>query len=224
MTSSTSGTETTGDAQGSNWTTEPAGSSSTTPSEATSSPSGEDGSSSSSDGASEACVVETTSLCDTQAAIIRASVRLPPGSEPISGDLVFSLMHRRYGDPAQGGHPHAVRRVPGVTVVADEAFPFEIDMCDANATMWSEENCEFNLVVSLDLDGDNGVGPVTFAPDAGEPTAMAVFELSCRAAGPTCLDVELSCVEGPSCIAFEAPGACECAVDSCDSEAAICQL
>ncbi len=200
-------------------------SSSTATTPGTSSSSGEGGgSSSSSGGSSRTCEVETTSLCDNQASIIRSSVVLPEGAEPISGDLVFSLLHRRYGDPTQGGHPHAVHRVPGITLVAEESFPFEIDMCDANASMWSEENCEYNLVVSLDLDGDNGIGPGSFAPDAGEPTAVAVFDLSCHAAGPTCLDVELACTDGASCVAFEDPGACECAADSCDSEAAICQL
>ncbi len=170
------------------------------------------------------CEVTTQSVCDNDASIIRGEVRLAPEMQAAEGDLVVALLHRRYGSPDVGGHPHAVTRRPGISLGPDEPFAFEIDMCDANATMWSEENCEYNLVVWLDTNGNNGFGPGSIVPDVDEPTVMHVFNLSCHAEGPTCLQLELGCTGGQDCLSFEAAPACECSADACDSEAAICKL
>ena len=180
--------------------------------------------SSSSGEPSPACEADADSVCGNPASLIHGSVQLAAGMEPMTGDLVIELMHRRYGSPDNGGHPHQIWRLPNVTVGPDDAVEFDVDMCDANASMWSEENCEYNLIVILDRDSNTGLGPNNLAPDVDDPTAVEVFNLSCHAAGPTCFDLELSCMDGGACVTYEPPEACECAADSCDSEAAICQL
>ena len=211
---------------------EPGGSTSGDPAPAdstdTSSSAGADdggaGDGSSSGEPSGACEAEGDSVCGNPASLIHGSVRLAAGMEPMDGDLVIELMHRRYGSPANGGHPHQIWRQPNVTLSPDDTIEFDVDMCDANASMWSEENCEYNLIVILDRDSDTALGPNSLAPDVDDPTAVEVFSLSCHADGPTCFDLELSCMAGGDCVTYEAPPACECAADSCDSEAAICQL
>jgi len=182
------------------------------------------GADSSSGEPSPACEATGDSVCGNPASLIHGAVRLPAGMEPAEGDLVIELMHRRYGSPANGGHPHQIWRQPNVTVSADALVEFDVDMCDANASMWSEENCEYNLIVILDRNSDTALAPDSLAPDVDDPTAVEVFNLSCHATGPTCFELELSCLGGAACVTYEAPPACECAADSCASEAAICQL
>lgn len=202
---------------------EPAGSTDT------SSSGGVDGAEDGADGSSSgepspACEAQGQSVCGNPASLIHGSVRLAAGMETMEGDLVIELMHRRYGMPANGGHPHQIWRRPDVTLSPEGSVEFDVDMCDANASMWSEENCEYNLIVILDRDSDTALGPNDLAPDVDDPTAVEVFNLSCHAAGPTCFDLELSCMAGGDCVTYETPPACECAADACDSEAAICQL
>jgi len=134
---------------------------------------------------------------------------------------MVALMHRRYGHSEHGGHPHWLERIPNVDLA--QPVPFQIDMCSGNAEMWSEENCEFNLIVVLDGNGNNTFETLNVAPDPGEPAALKVVELSCRGTSP-CLDVPLDCVDGVGCVAYEPPGDCVCAPESCNSDSAICQL
>jgi hypothetical protein len=167
---------------------------------------------------------ERPSSCGSPASIVRGVVTVAdgvPGAR--TGTLHLVMMHRRYGNASAGGHPHWGWVYPGVDL--SEPFAFEIDMCDGNEEMWSEENCEYNLIAILDQNGNNGHNGSAFVtPDVGEAAALAVFNLSCHAAAGPCLQVELGCTSGASCISYEAPPACECAQPACDSNAAICLL
>jgi hypothetical protein len=160
------------------------------------------------------------SLCGNAASLVQGVVTLPDGEA--SGDLVVALMHRRHGSPEAGGHPHWFWEFEGVAISSTRAFEFTIDMCEGSAEMWSEENCEYNLVAILDADGDNGWGAAEAVPDPGEPSALATFELSCHADGPTCVPLRLGCMEGAACVRYESPGSCGCSDTSCPSEAGLC--
>lgn len=174
--------------------------------------------------ATSECVADTPrSACQNKASIVQAMVSVPDGA-PTTGDLVVVMLHRRMGDPANGGHPHWAWTFPDVDL--SEPLPIDVDMCDGNAAMWSEENCEYNLVIVLDQNGDNGLTGSAFAtPGVGEPATLVDFELSCHADGPLCLgEVELGCTDGAACITYEPPGDCACAAETCESESAICAL
>jgi hypothetical protein len=168
-----------------------------------------------------ACDVRGRSACGNRASLVQGVAQLPAGAEgPTTGNLVVAMMHRRYGDPERGGHPHWSWTFEDVDLAAPT--PFVVDMCEGSATMWSEENCEYNLVVILDVDGS--LGPFQTLPDEGDPAAMVTFDLSCHADGPTCLgDIALDCA-GPECVADVDAGDCPCAEDSCESQSAICEL
>lgn len=164
------------------------------------------------------------SKCGNPASIVQGRVRLPNGTSKAPGTLVIAMLHRRYGDPSVGGHPHWIWRIDDA-LVTDGYARFEVDMCDGNATMWSEENCEYNLVAFFDANANNGPeGPAEWIPDQGEATVRHSFDLSCHSEGATCLDLELTCMDGETCLADKSPGACECKADSCESQAAICKL
>ncbi len=164
------------------------------------------------------------SKCGNPASIVQGRLRLPAGSEEAPGTLVIAMLHRRYGNPELGGHPHYIWRLDDARVDEGYAY-FEVDMCDGRATMWSEENCEYNLVAFFDANGNNGMdGSGTWIPDPGEAAVLQTFELSCFAEGATCLDLEPSCSEGQSCLADAPPSSCECKAASCESQAAICRL
>ena len=57
-------------------------------------------------------------------------------------------------------------------------------MCDGNAIVWSDENCEYNLVPPLDCDGDNRLMGDLARPDPGKPAIVDVFEQSCHGGEP----------------------------------------
>ncbi|MCA9567341.1 MAG: hypothetical protein KC656_05840 [Myxococcales bacterium] len=164
------------------------------------------------------------SACDNQASIVQGHAHVPDGVGPTTGTLVIAMMHAAMGDPDTGGHPHWLWTFPDVDL--SEPVPFRVDMCEGNAIMWSEENCGFNLIALLDTNGDNGLsGPAMYHPGVGEPTTLVPFDLSCHAEGATCLGtLELDCTDGDACLQTASPGMCTCASDSCESEAAICEL
>jgi hypothetical protein len=167
------------------------------------------------------------STCDPAdpRSVVRGFARLPAESTPgegTSGDLVVALYHRRYGDTTRGGNPHWITRIPDVDL-GQGPVPFQIDMCSGNAMMWSEENCEYNLIVVLDSNGNNSIATANMVPDVDEPAAMAVVELSCRGESP-CLDLTLDCRSGQACVTYDPPGECACAAESCASESSICAL
>jgi hypothetical protein len=160
-----------------------------------------------------------------EASVIRGVARLAPGMAPpggASGRLVIGLMHARFGKEENGGHPHWYDVIPDVDLAAGPV-PFEIDMCDGDAEMWSEDNCEFNLVVVLDTNGNNGpaAGVLNLIPDPGEVGWHQVFDLSCKGTSQ-CFDVRFDCLDGQACISYEDLGTCKCAVESCDSQSVAC--
>jgi hypothetical protein len=162
------------------------------------------------------------SACDNVSSVVQGTVSLPAGATGATrGDLVFFMMHRRHGNAATGGHPHWYWQVPDIDLATP--YSFSLDMCDGNAIMWSEENCEFNLIVMLDDDGPSSQS-TPWLPEPGEPAALAVFELHCHAGAAACLEVELGCTDGSGCVAYDDPGDCECSPHACESESAICRL
>lgn len=167
------------------------------------------------------------SACKNGASIIRGVVRLAPGLVPSVGTvgrIVIGLTHHRgLGEYAQGGHLHWYKVLPKKDLAAGP-IPFQLDMCGGGTAMWSEDNCEFNLVVLLDANGNNGVTGEGWqqVPDPGEPATRKVIDLSCRGESP-CLDVVLDCVDGASCVSYTDPGACKCAAKTCDSPSTICK-
>ena len=153
---------------------------------------------------------------------MQALVQVPPGG-PTTGDLVVAMMHRRMGEPEVGGHPHWAWTFEDVDLT--EPMPITVDMCDGNAIMWSEENCEYNLIVLVDGNDNNGLtGARVARPDPGEPAAMLPYEQSCHHDGPYQFELALDCLDGDACVTYEAQPACECAELACDSMSAICEL
>ncbi|MCO4772990.1 MAG: hypothetical protein KDA24_23355 [Deltaproteobacteria bacterium] len=159
--------------------------------------------------------------CDNEASIVRGTVRLGEsliGEDP-EGDLIISLTHLRLGGGAGGGFFHAQTVIEDVDLSAGPV-PFQLDMCSGGA-MYSEENCEYNLIAVLDRNG-NGSGAIT--PDDGEPTGrIGDLSVSCGGDAP-CVDLVLDCTDGLDCVAFEDPSeTCSCASDACESIYAACE-
>ena len=135
------------------------------------------------------------------------------------------MMHRRHGNPDVGGHPHWVWRFTDQPLSATAPTFFEVDMCQGNAIMWSEENCEYNLIVMVDENGNNGLTSANLArPDDGEHAAMAVFNQSCHHEGAYQLELTLDCTAGTDCVTYQAEAECECVTPERPSESGICWL
>jgi hypothetical protein len=165
------------------------------------------------------CAPPDASTCREQGSLLRGTVRLPAGFDgPARGDLMVAVTHYRLGDGDYGGVPHYGAVIEDVDL-SEGPVEWTFDMCLGGA-MWSEENCEYNLVAVLDGGGDND--PYNVLPETGEPSHRQVLAISCEDASP-CLDVVLDCVDGPSCVQFSDPGACECAATSCNSDYTTCQ-
>jgi hypothetical protein len=172
------------------------------------------------DAAPVVCGPPTSSACGNPASVVRGSIRLLPGVAPAAtaGQLVIALTHYREGDGAKGGVPHASVTIPGVDL-AKGPVPFQLDMCTDSA-MWSEDNCEYNLVAILDTNTNNDL--LHLGPDPGEAaTRIGGILLSCRGTSP-CLDVVLDCTAGSSCTSFVDPSVCRCAMNGCMSDYAEC--
>lgn len=187
-------------------TTAPMESSSTAPAESSSeggvasSESGVADSSEGTTGSSGACDPPVTqSSCGNPNSIVRGTATVGDGA-PTSGTLLIALTHQYLGDGASGGIYHSSATIPGVDFSAGPV-PFELDMC-LGGEMWSEENCEFQIAVTLDAN-DNGV------VDAGDPTGTQFVFVSCTGDNP-CLELALDCSDGGSCLAFPDPGYCAC--------------
>jgi hypothetical protein len=164
------------------------------------------------------------SQCDNKASIVQLAVTVPVEAEG-TGDLVVALMHRRYGQPEDGGHPHWLWRFDEQPLSATEPTYVNVDMCDGNAVMWSEENCEYNLIVLVDGNDNNGLtGDRVARPDPGEPAILLPYEQSCHHEGPYRFELALDCLDGDACVTYAPEPACECAETACDSESAICKL
>jgi len=173
------------------------------------------------------CDPPIESKCGNPASVIRGVVRLAPGLVPEKGTvgrIIIGLTHHReLGEYAQGGHLHWYKVMPKKDLAAGPV-PFQIDMCGSGTAMWSEDNCEFNLVVLLDTNANNGVTGDGWAqvPDPGEPATRKVLDVSCKGTSQ-CLDVVLDCVDGASCVSYTDPGACKCAATTCDSPSVVCR-
>ncbi len=173
------------------------------------------------DGAAVQCEAPSNSVCGDEGSLVRGTVTLDPDLvlDDTTGDLFVALTHYRLGSGNQGGYYHMHTVVEDIDL-ADGAASFELDMCGGSA-MWSEDNCEYNLIVALDQDGDMSYS--SLLPDEGEPaTRVAGVELSCGDESP-CYEVVLDCVDGQSCVTFDDPGACTCAEETCNSDYATCQ-
>ena len=97
---------------------------------------------------------------------------------------------------------------------------FELDMC-AGGSMWSEENCSYQLIAVIDTNGNQTSS--NMVPDAGELAGrIASLDVSCHAE-TECLDLVIDCA-GPDCVRFEdKTTACACDPDSCNSEYVTCR-
>ena len=165
------------------------------------------------------------SLCGNPASLIQVAARLPEGTAPGTHDVVVALMHARHGDPQRGGHPHWLWRFKDQPLSAETPVFLEVDMCDGNAVMWSEENCEYVLVVTVDLDGNNGrTSPQLAIPDPGEWNATQIFDQSCHHPEPYRFELSLDCTEGPACVVFDGEVGCDCRTPACPSESGLCWL
>jgi hypothetical protein len=166
-------------------------------------------------GTAECAPAVTPSACGNPNSVVRGTATLAVEGGPTVGNLLVLLNHEYLGGGADGGVPHTGVYWENVEL-ANGPVPFEVDMC-SNGEMWSEENCEFVLHVTLDLDADNTIDP-------GEPTGTttALF-LSCSAESP-CLDITLDCTDGVACTAFADPPICGCAGngESCNSPIVAC--
>lgn len=140
--------------------------------------------------------------------------------------LAIFLAHRQYAqvsEHALGGHPHADKIMEHVDVTKGE-IPFVIDLCEYGVAMWSEDNCEFNLILILDKNGNNAPNftSINMVPDMGEPSKMTVVQLSCRGTS-ACMDITLDCADGQKCVSYDTPSTCACAAESCNSDSVTCK-
>ena len=87
--------------------------------------------------------------------------------------------------------------------------------------MYSEDNCDFNLVIVLDTNGNNDGDSFNMIPDVGEAAKMTTVQISCHTSSQ-CLDVTLDCTKGQSCVTYDSPGACKCAPTTCNSKGITC--
>jgi hypothetical protein len=166
------------------------------------------------------CSAPMESLCGNEGAILRGWVSLDPSvSTSTQGDLVVALTHLRLGMGSQGGYPHSGVVIDDVDL-ANGPVEYQMDMCQGGE-MWSEENCEYNLVFILDMNGNNQQG--SLLPDPGEPSArFGDVVISCNSPSPCMNDVRLDCTDGASCVTFDATAQCSCAEESCDSDISTC--
>jgi len=174
-----------------------------------------------------ACAAPSASHCATpnEGSVVRGVARLAPGFTPpmgTKGRLTIGMMHARFGEEATGGHPHWYKTINDVDL-ANGPVPFDIDMCDGNNEMWSEDNCEFNIIVVLDTNKNNGpqATKLNMVPDVGEAGWHQIMNISCNTESP-CLDVRFDCTDGASCINYEPLGACKCAPEACNPAVATC--
>jgi hypothetical protein len=177
------------------------------------------------------CAPPPPSMCKTpnEGSVIRGVARFDPSVVPegATANLALFLHHRivvRSAETKIGGHPHAYKYLKNVDTSAG-AVPFSIDLCQLGTAMWSEENCGFNLVVMLDLNGTNNPakGMSSMTPEAGEVVAIVPLDISCHTKSP-CLDVELKCKDGEACTTFVPTemSACKCAASTCPSDDKLC--
>ncbi|HVH47351.1 MAG TPA: hypothetical protein VM925_33680 [Labilithrix sp.] len=116
------------------------------------------------------------------------------------------------GEDAVGGRLHAWVNVPVTDPAKGEAL-FALDMCE-QATMWSEENGTFHVVVILDEDDDNDLDQAVSLADSlaiGTPgpkelAKLVDVDVSCHAPSP-CIEVNLDCT-GPACTRIDPIQAC----------------
>ncbi len=149
-----------------------------------------------------------------------------PDGGGIAPQLSIFLAHRQYAQKpeyALGGHPHAYRVMQNLNLTKGE-IPFSIDMCELGTAMWSEDNCDFNLILILDKDGNNVADALSInqVPDQGELSKMTVVQLSCRGTS-ACMDITLDCVDGQPCVNYDTPGTCACAAETCNSDSVTCK-
>jgi hypothetical protein len=175
------------------------------------------------------CAPTPPSKCSPKNAdsVVRGVARFDPKLVKAAGatpSLWIFLNHRQYtplgpSEWAQGGHPHAYKSYDTVDFSSGQ-IPFSIDLCEFETAMWSEDNCDFNLIAMIDVNGNNGpqLSSINMVPDKGEPAKMLTIDISCRAQLP-CLDLSLDCSEGQSCVSYTNPGACKCATQSCGTVA-----
>jgi len=147
------------------------------------------------------------SPCGDQS-IVRVVAALGAGMGDMTGDLVVNLHHYRLGMGSSGGVIHTRAEETGVSIGPSTPAEVHFDHCDGGE-MWSEDNCEYNLWVYLDTNGNDTLDP-------GEPAGRKLFDLSCRATGPACDTLVLDCLDGMSCAAFTDPGPCSCASPTCE--------
>jgi hypothetical protein len=177
------------------------------------------------------CAPPPTSMCKTPnpGSVIRGVARFDPSLVPegTTANLAIFLHHRitvTAREAKIGGHPHAYKYIRRIDT-STGAVPFSIDLCQLGTAMYSEENCGFNLVVMLDLNGSNdpNKGSIAMTPQVGEAVAIKPLDVSCRG-DSQCLDLELKCMDGEACTTFvpTTQAECKCAATSCPSDDKLC--
>ncbi len=154
---------------------------------------------------------------------------VPDGVKPV---LRIALRHNFVEFPTEnviGGRLHAFANV-AVDDVASGQIPFQLDMCQDQIAMWSEENGPFNIVGILDFNDNNDMNKATSQatsetiadPDPGEPAGMVHgFDVSCHQAG-SCLDLRLECIDGTACTTITPFASCKKTTPACTSDSVFC--
>ena len=170
----------------------------------------------------DGCVAPGRSKCDNAASIIRGYVAKDPDSIVTgwSGNLWVFLTHNWPTQGELGGEVKNSVLYENVDLEDGNPFPFEIDMCDgAFGSMWSEDNCEYNLELLLDKNGN--ATPENRLPDENEPAYKVenVF-ISCEDDSQCLGTIQLSCRRGSACFTFDNKDIpeCKCAASTCNSE------
>jgi hypothetical protein len=177
----------------------------------------------------------SASQCGIDGSWVRGIARFDPahfaaGAQPI---LRVALRHNFVlvsGESTIGGRLHTWESIP-IDDVSAGKIEFAIDMCGQGTAMWSEENGPYNLVLSIDENGNNdldtatsNIDAVTIAkPDPGELTKMVgAVTVSCNGT-PACLDLTLDCTAGTACTTFTPLTSCAKTTPGCMSDSALCK-
>jgi hypothetical protein len=160
------------------------------------------------------CMGTATSLCGKPQSIVRVVAKLGDGMPDETANVVVTQSLYRLGMGSSGGVWHTSGTTKGAKIGATTPVEVIFDMC-AGGEMFSEDNCEYNLWSFVDRNV-NGV------LDQGEPAGHIIANVSCNAPGMQCFGIVLDCTNGMPCVAFQDPGICKCAMQSCNSAIKTC--
>lgn len=170
-----------------------------------------------------AVAIPKKAKCGNNGAWVRGVAHFDPAKVSAAKPVLRVVLRHSFvlvdGEEKIGGRLHGWTSVP-ITDPSKGEVPFAIDM-SALATMWSEENGAFHVVLIIDEDDNNDLDNagslaeslVIGTPGANELAKIVDVEVSCHAEA-ACLDVNIDCT-GPDCTTIEPMAKCTAKKPGC---------